>query len=391
LKNHWLKQLIGKLHLWLGFTSGLVVFIMAVTGCCWVFQQEIRNLTESYRQVNARDLFMVPPSQVYLIAEQEIPNRHIHSVTYGAPDEALEVLFYEPDPEFYQALYLDPYTDEVLHRKDFEADFFHFILEGHMHLWLPHEIGEIVTSYATLIFVFMLISGIVLWWPKHKRALAQRLRIQWKPTTRWKRKNYDLHNVLGFYASSFALIFAITGLIWAFGWVEEGIHTLLGGEKSTQFTWAESVSTAEDQGDANAPSIDRLWQQMRAEYPEAGSLEMHYPLTETSSIYVNMRRSKSTYWDADYRYFDQHTLEELEVDHLYGRLENASVADKFRLMNYDIHVGAIAGLPGKILAFFISLTIASLPVTGGLIWWGRRRKSKSKPVRKVSPHQLQQI
>ncbi|WP_276131846.1 PepSY domain-containing protein [Polluticoccus soli] len=45
-------------------------------------------------------------------------------------------------------------------------------------------------------------------------------------------------------------------------------------------------------------------------------------------------------------------------------------------MNYDIHVGAVLGLPGKMLAFFASLIIASLPITGTLIWWGRRKKSK---------------
>jgi len=50
-------------------------------------------------------------------------------------------------------------------------------------------------------------------------------------------------------------------------------------------------------------------------------------------------------------------------------------------MNYDIHVGAILGLPGKIMAFCASLIAASLPVTGVYIWWGRRhKKSKGKPV-----------
>jgi uncharacterized iron-regulated membrane protein len=49
-------------------------------------------------------------------------------------------------------------------------------------------------------------------------------------------------------------------------------------------------------------------------------------------------------------------------------------------MNYDIHVGAIGGLPGKIVAFIISLICASLPVTGFYVWWGKRKKSKKKPV-----------
>ena len=42
-------------------------------------------------------------------------------------------------------------------------------------------------------------------------------------------------------------------------------------------------------------------------------------------------------------------------------------------MNYDIHVGAIGGLTGKIIAFIVSLICASLPVTGFLVWWMKRR------------------
>jgi len=62
-----------------------------------------------------------------------------------------------------------------------------------------------------------------------------------------------------------------------------------------------------------------------------------------------------------------------------GAFRDASVPDKIKRMNYDIHVGAVLGLPGKILAFFASLIAASLPVTGFYIWWGRRKKKVEKP------------
>jgi uncharacterized iron-regulated membrane protein len=47
-------------------------------------------------------------------------------------------------------------------------------------------------------------------------------------------------------------------------------------------------------------------------------------------------------------------------------------------MNYDIHVGAIGGITGKVIAFLASLMAASMPVTGIMIWWGRRKKTKEK-------------
>ncbi|MCV5004446.1 PepSY domain-containing protein, partial [Escherichia coli] len=72
-------------------------------------------------------------------------------------------------------------------------------------------------------------TGIVLWWPKNKAARKQRFSFKWKNVKSWKRKNYDLHNVLGFYASIFALIFSITGLFYAFFVVQAMIYVIFSG------------------------------------------------------------------------------------------------------------------------------------------------------------------
>ena len=90
-----------------------------------------------------------------------------------------------------------------------------------------------------------------------------------------------------------------------------------------------------------------------------------------------------TNYNADYFHYDQYTGKSLKtVGSWDSKFKDAKLADKIARMNYDIHVGAVLGLPGKILAFFASLIAASLPVTGFVIWWGRRKKSKAKPVDK---------
>jgi uncharacterized iron-regulated membrane protein len=65
------------------------------------------------------------------------------------------------------------------------------------------------------------------------------------------------------------------------------------------------------------------------------------------------------------------------VKHQYGKFAEARLADKLFRMNYNIHVGAIAGIAGKVTAFLASLIAASMPVTGFVIWWGRRRKTRT--------------
>jgi uncharacterized iron-regulated membrane protein len=143
------------------------------------------------------------------------------------------------------------------------------------------------------------------------------------------------------------------------------------------FSFPENESEASQEKVAAEP-IDVIWERMKEEYPEATSIEMHYPPSDEYTVYAYMKFSEGTYWDADYRYFDSRTLEEVDPGHVYGDIEKASTADMVQRMNYDIHVGAIGGLAGKIIAFLSSLIVGSLPITGFIIWWGRRQKSSSK-------------
>lgn len=373
------KKTINKLHLWLGLSSGLVVFIVAVTGCIYAFQAEIKDLTYSFLFVEPQQKEVLPPSEISEIAQNAFPEGHLHAVLYPTKERSVQAIFfsYGEGHDHYQIAYINPYSGKVLKLKDEYADFFRFILDGHFYLWLPPEIGQPVVASFTLVFLFMVISGLILWWPK-KKNLKQSLSIKW--SSRWRRKNYDLHQVLGFYVMVFAMVFAVTGLVWGFVWFRDGIYSgLSGGEKYVEYYNPLSDSTQTYQGEI--PALDVVWAKMNQEYPDAEWIEVHPPEFEGASLAANANPDAGTYWKADYRYFDQNTLEEIKVDHMYNRFDEATVAEKIMRMNYDVHVGAIAGLPGKVLAFFLSAIIASLPVTGFMIWWGRKNK---KPKTKAS-------
>jgi uncharacterized iron-regulated membrane protein len=282
------------------------------------------------------------------------------------------VTFYHDDPEYYYLAYVNPYTGKILKVKDMDSDFFRIMVNGHFYLWLPPDIGRPIVASATLIFLVMMITGIVLWWPKNKAARKQRFSIKW--SAKWRRVNYDLHNVLGFYMTWIAVFIAITGLVWGFEWVSESIYWVASGGKQPTAFYApvsKPVKTADTMSAA-----DRVYEKMKALYPSVATIEVHWPDNDSAAIEGAANPDAATYWKTDYRYFDRYSLEELPVTHAYGRLKNTSTADKIARMNYDIHVGAIWGLPGKILAFFASLLAASLPVTGFLIWKGRRKKNK---------------
>ncbi|MDZ7607408.1 MAG: PepSY-associated TM helix domain-containing protein [Cyclobacteriaceae bacterium] len=365
-----LKNLIGKIHLWLGLTSGLLVLIIALTGCIYAFQEEIKNITQDYRFVHKQEKSFLPPSKIQAISDEELPGKHIHAIMYFDSTQAANAIYYSLEDHYYYFVYINQYTGEVLKVKDEYADFFRFILDGHFYLWLPPEIGQPIVASVTLVFFGMLVTGIVLWWPRNHHGIRKKFSIKW--TARWRRKNYDLHSILGFYISWLALVLVFTGLIWGFQWFRNGVFSIMsGGDEFVEYYNPASDSLSSYNSDL--PAIDLVWMKMVREYPDAEWIEVHPPENAQSSIAANANPDASTYWKTDYRYFDQYTLEELPVTHNWNRFHQSTNAELLMRMNYDIHVGSILGLPGKILAFLLSLTIASLPVTGFLFWFGRRK------------------
>lgn len=383
-----LKRLIGRLHLWLGLASGIVIFIVSVTGCLWAFQEEIETFTSSLPEIEKQDTPVIPPVEARNLAHEVFPGRLVHGTLYEAENDPIKVIFYEYEPEFYHTVYLHPYTGKVLEVENNLTGFFPLVLEGHRYLWLPKVIGEQVVAWSTVIFAIMLITGIILWWPKNRKSRRNRFSLNWKENTKWRRKNYDLHSVLGFYISFLAIVIIFTGLVMAFEKFKASVYYGLGGDKEVVWRLPENISSTGNSQNTLS-GMDKLFYDLQEKYPQAVDLEFHYPMTASEAIYVEIGYEEGVYYNADYRFYDQNTLQEISSPTIYGVYNNQTgIPEKIMRMNYDIHVGAIGGLPGKVLAFFASLLCASLPVTGGLMWYGRKfKKKKAVPVRvqKLAP------
>lgn len=373
------KKITGKIHLWLGLASGIIIVFLGITGCILAFEHEIKSFTQPFLYVKESNKPALPPSKLQQIAQTALPGKELHSIAYPEKGKSAQAIFYNDDPEYYYIVYIDQYTGRVLKVRDENADFFRVIVMGHFYLWLPPEIGQPIVATATLIFLIMLISGLVLWWPRNKAARKQRFSVKWNTT--FKRKNYDLHNVLGFYMTWAAIFIAVTGLVWGFQWFAKSLYFVTsGGKEMVEFY--ESVSEKPVTAvNTSEPAMDKIWRKMNAEHADAAVIEVHVPYNDSVAIEAVANPDANTYWKADYRYFDQYSLKEIDVKHAYGRYANTSAADKIMRMNYDVHTGAVWGIAGKTIAFFASLIAASLPITGFLIWRGRHKKKKAvKPV-----------
>lgn len=366
-----IKKLIGKIHLWLGLTAGLVVVVLGVTGCILAFETEIRNLTEPFRKVNPQNKPFLPPTVLKEKAAQHLASKKVSGIEYPGKNKAAVASYWDADK--YEIAFIDPYDGKLLKHKNMKDDFFRIILDGHYYLWLPEETGRLIAASATLVFILMMITGIILWWPKNKAAAKQRFSIKW--TARWRRKNYDLHNVLGFYITWVALFIALTGLVWGFDWFAKSAYWVTsGGQQMEEHEHPLSDTTAV----AAYPNMaDHLWQEHLLSVKRNESIGVYFASSNTDPIEIVINHQPGTYYDSDFYHYDQNTAKELQAKGSWaGAFDKANMADKIVRMNYDMHTGAILGLPGKIAAFFASLIAASLPVTGFIIWWGRRQKKK---------------
>jgi uncharacterized iron-regulated membrane protein len=367
-----IKKITGYIHLWLGLACGLVIVILGITGCLLVFEIEIRKVTEPFRNVEVQNLPLLPPSVLKAKGEAALVSKKALVVEYGGPTKAAIASYY--DAEHYELVYMNPYTGEVQKHKNMNRDFFRVVLNGHYYLWLPPKTGQPIVASATLVFLLMLITGIVLWWPKNRLVRKQRFTIKWNAS--WRRKNYDLHSVLGFYMSWVAIFLVVTGLVFGFQWFAKAVYWVSSGGK-TLVEHADPLSGTP--ANLQARNIaDQLWKQHQQTLGSNDILQVYFPATATSAVEIIVNRRPGTYYKTDVYHYDQYSGKPLKAaGSWHGKFNEASTADKIVRMNYDIHVGAILGLPGKLLAFFASLIAASLPVTGFMIWYGRKKKKKA--------------
>ncbi len=379
LKKSLFRRINDWLHLWLGLVTGIVVFIVSFTGCIYVFQKEIKDYFEPWRFVEVRNAAFVPPSKIVAAAKEIFPDKKPTGLTYAPKNEAAAVGFegMENGKHSFSVVFLNPYDAQVLkhHTWGENFDFFKFIIDGHRALWLPYNIGRPIVGVCTLIFILMVISGLVMWWPKKwkKSHLNQAFKIKFNAS--FKRVNYDLHNVLGFYSFILALVIAITGLVWSFQWFQKGFYFVTsGGETFSEHSHPHSDESGYYEGFNVSDNIDKAWYFVMREIGEVkGGMYISPEISDKDDpIEIAVFNLYGKYYDQNDYFFDQYTMQPLRQKG--DRYRESNMADKLSMLNYDIHTGAVWGLPGKLLAFFISLICASLPITGFLVWWGKGAK-----------------
>lgn len=360
-----IRKLILQLHLWLGLVSGLVVFIVATTGALYVFEEEGRELfQQKYYHVSVpENATRLPLTQLTDTFRTHFPKEKIGSIRWKESKDAAIIFFTKN-----RLISINPYTSTISGVRHVNGDFFTVVQKIHTELLLG-RVGKEIVRWNVLIFFIICISGLVLWWPKPKRFFRQAVTINFKAKS-WKRVNWDLHRVLGFYALLVLLIISMTGLFWTFD-TAKGLVALV--TRSPVTVKEAKVKVKPIPG--RHFTIDEAYAYVTTNYPGATETFITPPADSTAPIRIVMRYPYTLVRKQNSFFLSPYNGRLLRSD-LYT---NYSAYDKVARSNYDFHTGRIMalGIGSKIIYFLAALMAASLPVTGFLIWWGRRKKTKA--------------
>ncbi len=364
----WFQKTIAWIHLWPSLVAAVILIFVCLTGTILVYSDEVMDWTTGdaryIKEVNGKQL---SSTQLLEIIKKEFPKRRSsYVVYYNNPHLAVRFNTYQEGLGL-RMVYINQYTGEIL--KDNPCIYF-FYITAHLHdSLLLGKPGAWIVDIATLIFLVELITGLILWWPKRwtKTTREASFKIKWKAS--FKRINYDLHNVLGFYALSICLVLTVTGLIIAFHPLQDITIRSFGGDP--EHDWMYTLAPHKE--DANSLSIDQVLLDLFQQHPEKKEAKVWlYNLDETGYYMVSLGRSiglKSVEAHlpiAVNRYSGQ------EIRLTYPQKMHIIVENSY----WNLHMGKWMGPLGKFFTFTGGLIATSLPITGFIIWWGRRKKKK---------------
>lgn len=382
--NKRFKKLAFQAHLWLGGISGIIVFIVCITGAIWAIG--IHNwfgVQAEPIKIEDQGRSLLAPSALLNKLQESHQIESFNSVSY-TPNEESIVRIYNDSTSL--MLRVDPYTGEVTQFKDYnnsayEMSFWDYMRWGHRALWLPWDTGRLIVNYGTLLFLIVLISGLIIWMPKSRKGFKNRLTLNWIKTTKTKRKLYDLHLVLGFYTSFLLILICATGMVWGIQWWSKATYVATTGKELPAWQMATSIPDPNSPiaTGSDADKLDILFYITTEENPKMESFSIETPQDETGSYQVRVNNDRTVLYNYDAYSYNRDNLDLIPTEGYYsGKYEDKSFGEKLRRQNYDLHIGRIWGPVGEVLIFFAALFGASLPLTGYYILFVVKRRGRKK-------------
>jgi len=356
-----IRKILLPAHLVLGLVSFVFLAILGVTGSLIAFESEIDHW------LNGKLLWVQPRGEPLSLAdlsartEQRRPGSRVSAIFLPAESTvAYSIQLRGAGPGKSATYAVNPYTGDELGSTNTANRFVRNVHQFHTNLLMGPR-GKMITAASAFILLGLSVSGLVLWMPGKL----------WKPSVLGRKRagSYEWHNIVGFYACIFMLLFAITGLV--VHWDDEArvFINRLAGEKdppqpkrapSPRKTVALDPDQLLDIAMKAAPGA-RATAILGIGGSDSVRVIMKYPEDRTPSGRTNIL-------------IDGRTGELLSAQTSRTAPIGTRVA---KLWNREIHTGDLCGLPTRVLACIASLSLPLLAITGPLMWVGRLRRKRT--------------
>jgi uncharacterized iron-regulated membrane protein len=208
----WLRRALFQVHLWTGLALGLYVVAISLSGSALVFRDRIFKALGNKPRTVLISGPLLADAKLRSLAEKTYPRYHAGYVFRGKQRDQASIVVLDRNGTYKQELF-DPYTGQdlgpadpaILRTLTWLADLHFNLLAG--------EEGRRWNGYAAVLVTLLVLTGAIVWWPgieNWRRSLAIRT------TGNWKRFNWDLHSMVGFWTYAFSLMWGVTGIYVVF-------------------------------------------------------------------------------------------------------------------------------------------------------------------------------
>jgi uncharacterized iron-regulated membrane protein len=367
-------------HLWLGLIIGPIVGVVNLTGAVIVFRYEINRKTTPGTAYVTPQSRRLPIDDLAARIQTARPGDKLRTVGWEAgPDTAWNFRAQSPDGHRIHT-FIDQYTGEITGRDDYHDQWMQWFYDLHADL-LGGDRGEFLNGFVGLATLVLGLTGLIVWWPGASHWLFG-FRYAWR--TGWKRQNYDLHKVVGFYSSLAVMIIALSGMTYSFPRLSKRLAERVTGTRVV----TDPPKAATRWTDRRVP-METFIQAAEQAQPGATAVQLNVP--QKAGDPITVRTKEPSDWHRiglNYVYLEPGDARVISSI----RFSEANAGTQAILFMYPLHFGRLGGhwnttaLYG-VMVLYVMLGTAPfvLMVTGVLMYWNRSLVKKWRRLRAKRP------
>jgi uncharacterized iron-regulated membrane protein len=400
------RKILFWCHLIVGVTAGIVVLIMSVTGVLLTYEKQMIAWADT------RNYHVARPTDV---ADRLSVEAMLDKARQARPNATPTTFVLQSDPSAPAAigfgregnLYINPYTSAVLGEGSKTVrEFFHVVTDWHR--WLGMEgagraTGRAITGACNLGFLFLVLSGFYLWWPR-QWTWSQFKNVLWfKRGLPGKARDFNWHNVIGLWSVALLFIIVLSGVVISYQWAGNLVYRVVGenppgppARSNAGSAPGAAASQSERRGEGHGVKgspLEGLNQLLtRAEKQTSGwkTISLRLPATAEAPLTFTIDQGNAG---------QPHKRSQLTLDRKSGEVvrweqfSSYSSGRKLRSILRFSHTGEIGGIIGQTIAGIVSLGACFLVWTGLALAWQRFRawKSRQAPVPVQATPRLEEV